>query len=297
VLAQAGKEAAVRRSFATPGAGATLAIVGLAIAVFGGGVAYWQVQGGPRPVAQVPSPSPEQEPSISDGATDAAPKGEAASPKAASPNAEPLNPSASQSASNPPLKALLESNKQKPPQSDFAWGAAKKPEPPTPEFKPRPTAPAADDVRVDDLALDQRSRETSLPIRDKKPVAPPRPRLAPKDAISHDESWYWFSEERVTVHEAQAIANRVKGRLVTITSDEENQFIVEHLKGPTFLGLLKVKNIWLDPGGRPQNYFRWDRGQPSSAAKERFAAIHTSGRWHDYLEDRLFLCIEWGREP
>lgn len=302
------------RAKKSSGAGATLAVVGLAIAVFGGGIAYWQVQGGPTPIARVPSPSPEREPSISDAATDAAPNGkaapqtsssapsaagEAASPMTASPNAEPLNPSASRSDSNSPLKAPLESDERKPPQSDFAFGAAKKAETQTPEIKPPQTQPAtaADEVQVSDLALDKRPKETSLPIREKKPAAPPRPRLAPKDAISHNESWYWFSEDRVTVQEAQAIANRLKGKLVTITSDEENQFIAERLKGPTFLGLLKVKNIWIDPGGRPQNYFRWDRGQPSSGSNERFAAILRNGRWHDYLEDRLFLCIEWGREP
>ncbi|HXT57545.1 MAG TPA: C-type lectin domain-containing protein, partial [Pirellulales bacterium] len=156
---------------------------------------------------------------------------------------------------------------------------------------------AAARVRVDDVAPDTISTGSSSPDFEKKPAPPPRPRMAPKDAIYHQGSWYWFSDEQVTVQEAAAAAKRLKGRLVTITSDDENQFITEHLRGPTFLGLLKVKKIWLDPSGRPQDYFRWDRGQPSSSGGERFAAILRNGRWHDYVEDRLFLCIEWGKEP
>lgn len=151
-----------------------------------------------------------------------------------------------------------------------------------PSLAPQPTSPA----------------ETSVnEPRAKKSVAPRRPKLAPKDAIYHGDNWYWFSDRKGTFQEAQQIASRLKGRLVTITSDDENQFVAERLKGPTFLGLLKVKGVWLDPSGRPQEYFRWDRGQPSRSKDERFAAIHAGGAWHDYLPDRLFVCIEWGKEP
>ena len=165
---------------------------------------------------------------------------------------------------------------QSPPASENEFPAAE------PSLTPQPTSPS----------------ETSVnEPRAKKSAAPRRPKLAPKDAIYHGDNWYWFSDRKGTFQEAQQIANRLKGRLVTITSDDENRFVAEHLKGPTFLGLLKVKGAWLDPSGRPQEYFRWDRGQPSRSKDERFAAIHPGGGWHDYLPDRLFVCIEWGKEP
>ena len=163
-----------------------------------------------------------------------------------------------------------------PPASGSGFPAAE------PSISPQPSSPSATSVNEP---------------RAKKSAAPRRPKLAPKDAIYHGDNWYWFSDRKATFQEAQQIANRLKGRLVTITSDDENQFVAAHIQGPTFLGLLKVKGAWLDPSGRPQAYFRWDRGQPSRAKDERFAAIHASGAWHDYLPDRLFVCIEWGKEP
>ena len=151
-----------------------------------------------------------------------------------------------------------------------------------PSVTPQPTLPS-------EVSVHER--------RTKKAAAPRRPKLAPKGAIYHGDNWYWFSDRKGTFQEAQQIANRLKGRLVTITSDDENQFVAGHIQGPTFLGLLKVKGAWLDPSGRPQEYFHWDRGQPSRSKDERFAAIHAGGGWHDYLPDRLFVCIEWGKEP
>ncbi len=125
---------------------------------------------------------------------------------------------------------------------------------------------------------------------------PPRPRLAPKDAILVNDRWYWFSLTRATPQEAQLVAAKVKGRLLVISSDEENAYITGQLKGPTFLGMAKIKGVWVTGEGRRQEYFNWDRGQPSSAGGERFAAIHPDGRWHDYRSDALYFCIEWGKE-
>ena len=125
---------------------------------------------------------------------------------------------------------------------------------------------------------------------------PPRPRLAPKDAILVNDRWYWFSLTRATPQEAQLVAAKAKGRLLVISSDEENAYITSRLKGPTFLGMAKIKGVWVTGEGKRQEYFNWDRGQPSSASGERFAAIHPDGRWHDYRSDTLYFCIEWGKE-
>lgn len=131
----------------------------------------------------------------------------------------------------------------------------------------------------------------------KKPSTPRRPRFVPNDAIFRGGHWYWFSTDRATPEEAQQHAMKVQGRLVTISSAEENAVVAEHLKGPTFIGMLKSKKVWMNSAGGFQQYFNWDLGQPSSGRGEIYAAIHPNGVWHDYLRDSLFYCIEWGKEP
>ena len=130
----------------------------------------------------------------------------------------------------------------------------------------------------------------------KKPAKSKRPRLVPKDAILNNGHWYWFSANKVTPEQAQLHAFNLNGRLVTITSADENTFVAEHVKGPMLLGMLKVKGVWMNSAGFIQGYFNWDRGQPSSAQNEIYAAIHFNGVWHDFLRDTLLYCIEWGNE-
>jgi hypothetical protein len=134
---------------------------------------------------------------------------------------------------------------------------------------------------------------------EKKPAKTRRPRLVPKDAILSKGHWYWFSANKATPEEAQVHAFKLNGRLVTINSAEENAFVVGNVKGPTLLGMLKIKGVWMNSAGIGQGYFNWDQdnGQPSSTRNEIYAAIHRNGVWHDYLRDTLYYCIEWGKEP
>jgi hypothetical protein len=134
---------------------------------------------------------------------------------------------------------------------------------------------------------------------EKKPAKSRRPRLVPKDAILSNGHWYWFSANKATPEEAQVHAFKLNGRLVTINSTEENAFVVGNVKGPTLIGMLKIKGVWMNSAGMVQGYFNWDRenGQPSSTRNEIYAAIHRNGVWHDYLRDTLYYCIEWGKEP
>jgi hypothetical protein len=87
-----------------------------------------------------------------------------------------------------------------------------------------------------------------------------------------------------------------KGRLLTISSEEENDFVRGHLRGPTHLGLKKVRGRWLTADGVPQQYFNWAPGQPQSGVREDWIAVHQNGLWHDYLQSRLFYAVEWGKE-
>ena len=123
-----------------------------------------------------------------------------------------------------------------------------------------------------------------------------RPSFIPNDAIHWNEHWYWFSDDKATFQEALLQAQRVKGRLVIIGSMEENRFLAERTRGPTFLGMLKEKGIWNNAIGNRQLFFNWANGQPQNGRGEIYAAIHKDGKWHDYLSDKLLFCIEWGKE-
>lgn len=150
----------------------------------------------------------------------------------------------------------------------------------------------------DEAAIDQDNTSAAkLPqtARLKKPPTSARPRFAPRDAVLLDEKWYWFSSEKASFEEARQHATRLKGRLVTITSARENAVLAGHLKGPTFMDILKTNGVWLNSTGCRQQYFNWDREheRPSAVEGEIYAAIFRSGLWGDYLPDRLFYCIEW----
>jgi hypothetical protein len=130
----------------------------------------------------------------------------------------------------------------------------------------------------------------------RKETGPKRPRNVHKDAIEYSGNWYLFSNEKVGFAEAVANAQRLKARLVVISTPEENAFIQSKVKGPTFLGVVKRGEQWMNALEKPQTYFNWDRGQPQATRREVFAAIHPNGRWHDHLPEKLYFCVEWGME-
>lgn len=129
-----------------------------------------------------------------------------------------------------------------------------------------------------------------------KPSAPRLPGNVHKDAIHFDGNWYLFSEEKSGFVRAFATAKRFRGRMVVVSSPEENAFVASQVKGPTWLGMERQGTAWMNAVQKPQTWFNWDRGQPQSGPREVFAAIHANGRWHDYQPDKLYLCIEWGDE-
>lgn len=134
---------------------------------------------------------------------------------------------------------------------------------------------------------------SSKPSTDK---TPPRPTNVPANAVYRQNSWYWFPDQMVPFKEALRIATSRKGRLVSISSEEENAFVTAHLHGTTLIGCAKVQNRWLSSAGHPQRYFNWATAQPSGGRGENYVAIHQDGMWHDYLEDTLYFAVEWGRE-
>jgi hypothetical protein len=118
---------------------------------------------------------------------------------------------------------------------------------------------------------------------------------------------YFISPEPVSYPVAQSLALKLKGRLLTISSPEENQFIAEQARGvglwmagwrPADRGL-----EWRDERNRPLRYLsHWDVNQPDAAWSMQWnLAVFTNGgtaRWHDVEPSwgGLHACLEWGEE-
>lgn len=125
-----------------------------------------------------------------------------------------------------------------------------------------------------------------------------KPAGVPDDAIAWKGNWYWFSTEKSTFDKAHAHATSIKGRLLVISSAEENEFVTSNLKDFTFLGIYKNNRSWVNSLGRPQQLFNWKRGQPSNGSREKNATIHPpEGFWDDHnTGESHYYVIEWGKE-
>lgn len=123
---------------------------------------------------------------------------------------------------------------------------------------------------------------------------PPRPATAPADAILWSGHWYWFPDEKRSFREALAIATTRKGRLVAISSEEENTFVTEHLKGATLIGCARVQTRWMNSARQQQRYFNWREGNPTKLRGDDYVIMFVTGYWANSGPDTLHYAIEWG---
>jgi len=125
------------------------------------------------------------------------------------------------------------------------------------------------------------------------------PAEAPSKAISWNENWYWFSPSPVSINDALQMAVDTGGRLVVVSSSEENAFVAQHLKGTTYLGLFKLTGTdWMNNLQRRQAYFNWSSPVPSSQTVDALALILPSGQWtvSAFDDTAHFVALEWGDE-
>jgi len=129
------------------------------------------------------------------------------------------------------------------------------------------------------------------------------------DAISWRDNWYLFTTEGKSLPDAMVFAREHGGRLMLVSSDEENQFLVQDLAAGLngdempFLGLTRQGNSlnWLTETlevRRPGVGFqRWAHDQPEFGG-EAGVAVSPDGLWHDVgtHESRRRVCVEWGPE-
>jgi hypothetical protein len=116
---------------------------------------------------------------------------------------------------------------------------------------------------------------------------------------------YLFSDQAVTFPDAQRLAVQVQGRVLTISSPEEEVFVAENIKDhQIWLSGWRRENRkdWLDERNRPLRYFgKWALSEPTIVYTE--PNLKMAGKqgdkpeWADINPDHHYhAVIEWGEE-
>ena len=164
------------------------------------------------------------------------------------------------------------------------------------------------DIHKAELTLKKGGKGVQLDGFAKNPLdlvanAPPK-QIADK-CLTWNDRKYFISDKPMNFAEAQRLAAQVQGRLVTISSPEEESFILKEGRG-VYLWMAGWRNlggnVWRDDSLRPLNYQgQWAGRQPSRGYWETQLGIFTTnsvGRgWDDNSPiNAAHACIEWGEE-
>jgi hypothetical protein len=146
------------------------------------------------------------------------------------------------------------------------------------------------------IEFDEEVFEPPKPKKTNPLIVPPRPRHLPSDAIYHAGKWYWFADKKAKYNEAVAIATSMGGRLLTIESAEENEFIRSNMRGVTLLGATRIsEKVWRNAYGRNLKYFNWDTVEPNNP-NEPLLVIRQGGDWHDWPGNVWeYFVVEWDK--
>lgn len=133
--------------------------------------------------------------------------------------------------------------------------------------------------------------------------------VPPKAIASKCLTWnghqYFITDKALNRPDAQRLASLLNGRLLTISSAEEEAFILKEGRGLAFWlsGWRRTDNYeWHDERNQRLDYFgRWGFGQPNNFADDCFLGIITTSNrdrgWHDWSSNAaLHAIIEWGEE-
>lgn len=114
---------------------------------------------------------------------------------------------------------------------------------------------------------------------------------------------YYFGNVAVPWPEAQRLADKAKGRLLTISSADEEEMILSQGQGQVYwmAAWRPQGGDWRDERNQSLRYQGiWGPGQPNNWPGEWKLAIHTDAKqrgWHDVPTHLNYcVCIEWGEE-
>ena len=136
-------------------------------------------------------------------------------------------------------------------------------------------------------------------------VADAPPREIVTKCLDFNGHKYFISEKAISFPEARQLAADLKGRLITISSKEEEAFILKECAGKSLWTAgwrSSVNNEWRDERNRPLRYIgTWEPGQPSGTLYERHMTMWMINGHHgvddsDGIGKSVHACIEWGEE-
>lgn len=111
---------------------------------------------------------------------------------------------------------------------------------------------------------------------------------------------YVLFSQRMTWHAAKQFCEDCSGHLVTITSQDETDFLISvfgaNLEG-CLIGLTdeETEGVWKWVTGEEYNYSNWRSGEPNNQGNEDYVLINAVGTWNDghlERENWKFIC-EW----
>lgn len=129
----------------------------------------------------------------------------------------------------------------------------------------------------------------------------------PREVIGKCLDWnnkkYLIVREKMSLPKAYRLAQQVKGRLLTISSEDEENMLLKHGENQVYWlsGWHPSGGEWRDERNRPLRYkVLPGPGQPNLLPWEWKAAFNTNSSergWHDVPCDHSYCaCIEWGEE-
>jgi len=116
---------------------------------------------------------------------------------------------------------------------------------------------------------------------------------------------YYMTAKPVTIVEARRLAAELGGRLLTISSKEEEAFFLRQGRG-VWIWISGWRtggsSTWRDERNLPLRFFgKWIPGNPNLFYWENVIALNTASQWDRGWGDvgpdwKLHACIEWGEE-
>jgi tRNA A-37 threonylcarbamoyl transferase component Bud32 len=119
---------------------------------------------------------------------------------------------------------------------------------------------------------------------------------APVGAKHFKGHFYELFEQKVSWHEAKKRCEEMRGHLVTITSAEENAFVMSLTRTVwSWIGLSdeKGQNDWTWVTAEPIGYTAWKAGAPDYLGGEKWGVINSGGRWDNQAKNQNSFICEW----
>lgn len=123
-------------------------------------------------------------------------------------------------------------------------------------------------------------------------------RILTEDCVTNPETGhkYCLTPSGLSYEEARSFARGAGGHLVSITSEEEQQFLADHFgsAGWVWIGLVRAEEGWRWTTGEPVTYTNWASGEPNNyegcnPENEVVMNWDSAGDWNDLGRE----CHQW----